>query len=221
MKDALVGWSSGKDSAWALHVLRQDPSVNVVGLFTSVNEKHDRVAMHGTRSELLRRQAALLELPLFTVNIPDPCTNELYEKAMGEFVQQAANDGVQCMAFGDLYLEDIRKYRVDQLAGSGIEPIFPLWHMPTAELADTMLSSGLKAYITCVDLKKLPADVAGQQWSKDLLAQLPADTDPCCENGEMHTVAVAGPMFSAEIPVEIGETVIRGDFAYADVIPLD
>ena len=221
MKKILVSWSTGKDSAWTLHVLRNNPDVEIAGLFSTVNSEYDRVAMHSTRSQLLELQAEAAGLPLLTVPLPYPCTNEAYEEVMGKFVAQAKSEGIEQIAFGDLFLEDIRAYRVEKLAGTGIEPIFPLWQIPTDELAATMLDSGLKAYVSSVDLSKLPQEVAGRQWSKELLEELPAGTDPCCENGEMHTIAVAGPMFSSEIPVRVGETVVREGFAYADIIPLD
>jgi len=220
MKKTLLSWSTGKDSAWMLHVLRKNPDYELAGLFTTTNEAYDRVAMHSTRSELLRLQAENLGLPLQVIELPDQCSNEKYKEIMGRFVDGAVADGVQCMAFGDLYLEDIRDYRIKQLAGTGIEPIFPVWGIPTDQLANTMLDAGVKAYVSCVDLKKLPSSVAGRLWSKELLAELPEGADPCCENGEMHTIAVGGPMFSREIPVKVGEVVERGGFAFADIIPV-
>jgi uncharacterized protein (TIGR00290 family) len=219
-KRTLLSWSSGKDSAWSLHALRQDPTVEVVGLFSTLNARHDRVAMHATRAELLRRQAEAAGLPLHTIYIPDPCSNEQYATIMGEFIDGLTTKGIEQIAFGDLFLEDIRSYREKQLAGTGITPIFPLWQIPTPELAETMLTGGLEAYISCVDLSKLPAEFAGRQWSRDLLEELPKGIDPCGENGEMHTVVVDGPMFDESINVKIGEMVQRDGFAYADIIPL-
>ena len=220
-KRTLLSWSSGKDSAWSLHALRQNPEIEVVGLFSTLNAHYDRVAMHATRSELLRRQADAASLPLYTIGLPDPCTNEQYTIIMGTFVDSLSGMGVEQIAFGDLFLEDIRQYRETQLAGTGITPIFPLWRIPTPELASTMLDGGLEAYISCVDLAKLPAELAGRRWSRELLRELPEGTDPCGENGEMHTVVVDGPMFDKGINVTIGETVRRDGFAYADIIPID
>jgi uncharacterized protein (TIGR00290 family) len=213
----LLSWSSGKDSAWALHVLRQNPEYDVAGLFTTVNARYERVAMHGVRLSVLRRQAEAAGLPLQVIDIPDPCSNEQYAEAMRRFVEQAAADGVRCMAFGDLFLQDIRDYREKQLAGTGIAPVFPLWNRPTRQLAREMLDAGLRAVITCVDPRKVSSDFAGREWSQALLDELPADADPCAENGEFHTLAVAGPMFQRPIPIEIGETVERDGFFFADV----
>jgi uncharacterized protein (TIGR00290 family) len=220
MKKTLLSWSSGKDSAWALHLLRHDPTVELIGLFTVMNREYNRVSMHGTRLEMLRRQAETVGLPLQTINLPDPCTNDQCDTIMREFVMKSAANGVQCMAFGDLFLEDVRKYREDQLRGTGIDPVFPLWGTPTGELAEQMLSAGLDAYVSCVDLKKLPARFAGKKWSKEVIAELPQDIDPCGENGEIHTIAVGGPMFRSPISVSIGEMVERNGFAYADIIPI-
>ena len=219
-KRTLLSWSSGKDAAWALRVLRGDDSVEVVGLFSSVNERYDRVSMHSTRADLVSRQAAAAGLPLHMVRLPDPCTDEQYRERMKEFVAGAVEQGIECMAFGDLFLEDVRSYRENQLADTGIEPVFPLWDMPTDELADEMLAAGLEAYVSSVDLKKLPVSFAGRRWSRELLAELPPGTDPCGENGEMHTVVTNGPMFGRRIDTEIGEIVERDGFAYADVIPV-
>jgi uncharacterized protein (TIGR00290 family) len=216
----LLSWSSGKDSAWGLHLLRQDPLIDVLGLFTVMNEKFDRVSMHSTRRELVQRQADAVGLPLQTINLPDPCTNEQSDKIMRQFVMESAANGVQCVAFGDLFLEDVRKYREDQLKGTGIEPVFPLWGTPTRELAEQMLSAGLDAYISSVDVKKLPARFAGRKWSRELMAELPQDIDPCGENGEIHTVVVGGPMFRKPISISVGEIVERNGFVYADIIPM-
>ena len=219
-KKTLLSWSSGKDSAWALHLLRQDPAIDLVGLFTSMNQKYGRVSMHATRLEMLQCQAGSVGLPLQTISLPDPCTNEQYAAVMRNFVAEALANGVQCMAFGDLYLEDVRKYRESQLQGSGIEPLFPLWGMPVAQVVEQMLAVGLETYICCVDLKKLPAHFAGRKWSRDLIAEFPPGCDPCGENGEIHTVVVNGPMFREPIPVSVAATIERDGFAYADIIPL-
>jgi uncharacterized protein (TIGR00290 family) len=219
-KKTLLSWSSGKDSAWALHLLLQDPIIDLLGLFTVMNEKFDRVSMHSTRRELLERQAEAIGLPLEILNLPDPCTNERYDAIMREFIAEAVRRRIGCMAFGDLFLEDIRNYRMNQLKGTGIEPIFPLWGIPTKPLVEEMLSAGLEAYVSSVDLKKLPAHLAGQKWTQDLIAQFPPGIDPCGENGEIHTIVVGGPMFPRTLPVRIGEVVERDGFAYADIVPI-
>jgi uncharacterized protein (TIGR00290 family) len=218
-KKTLVSWSSGKDSAWSLYVLRRDPAVEVVGLFTSVNQHYDRVSMHATRSELLRRQARAAGLPLKTLSLPDPCSSEQYQAIMRDFVAACIAEGVECMAFGDLYLEDVRAYREDALRSAGIESVFPLWGLQTRELAEEMLRAGLGAYVSSVDLAKLPATFAGRLWSQEMIADLPPECDPCGENGEIHTVVVAGPMLAEQIAVTVGEVVERDGFAYADIVP--
>jgi len=219
-KKTLLSWSSGKDSAWALHLLQHDPKIELLGLFTVMNEKYNRVSMHATRAEMLERQADAAGVPLQTIDLPDPCTNEQCSAIMQQFVMESAARGIECMAFGDLFLEDVRKYREDQLKGTRIEAVFPLWAIPTSELAEQMLSAGLNAYVSSVDLRKLPSRFAGRRWSRELIAELPPDCDPCGENGEIHTVTVSGPMFSNAVPVEVGETVERNGFAYADIIPI-
>jgi uncharacterized protein (TIGR00290 family) len=218
-KKTLLSWSSGKDSAWALYVLRQDPTIEVVGLFSVLNERFNRVSMHSTRAELLRRQAEAACLALDTIGLPDPCTNEQCDAIMAEFVVGIAAKGIQSIAFGDLFLEDVRQYRERQLRGTGIEPLFPLWKIPTVNLAEEMLDAGLEAYISSVDLKKLPAGFAGRLWSRDLLKEFPRAVDSCGENGEFHTVIVGGPMFEKRIGVDVGDVVHRDGFAYADIIP--
>jgi uncharacterized protein (TIGR00290 family) len=220
-KRTLLSWSSGKDSAWALHVLRQNPGIELLGLFTVMNKKYSRVSMHATRLELLQVQANAVGLSLQTIDLPDPCTNAQCDAIMKNFVAESSARGVECMAFGDLFLEDIRKYRENQLNGTGIEPAFPLWGIPTRELADQMLSAGLEAYVSSVDLKKLPSRFAGRRWSKDLIKDFPENCDPCGENGEIHTVAVGGPMFRKTVPVRVGEVIERNGFAYADIIPMN
>lgn len=219
-KRTLLSWSSGKDSAWTLHLLRQDPQVEVTGLFTTLNQTHDRVSMHATRAELLHRQARAAGLPVRTLALPDPCPNARYEEIMGAFVAECLAAGVTHMAFGDLYLEDVRAYRERQLAATGIEALFPLWGLPTDELAGRMLDAGVEAWISCVDLSRLPARFAGRRWTGDLIGEFPPGVDPCGENGEFHTIMVAGPMLRHGIEVQIGEVVERGGFAYADVIPV-
>ncbi len=218
-KKTLLAWSSGKDCAWALHLLRQDPEVEVAGLFTLINKRSGRVSMHGARLELVELQAEAAALPLRTIELPDPCPDEEYGAVMEKFVKDAVARGVGYMAFGDLYLEDIRRYREERLEGTRIEPLFPLWGLPTDELAEDIFAAGLEPYVSSVDLQKLPAEFAGRRWSRELLSEFPPEIDPCGENGEFHTVVVAGPIFSDPIPVKIGETVERNGFAYADIIP--
>ncbi|HEY3253960.1 MAG TPA: hypothetical protein VGJ91_08440 [Polyangiaceae bacterium] len=215
----LLSWSSGKDSAWALHALRQSAQFEVVGLLTTVNLAADRVAMHAVRSELLRAQADALGLPLHPVGIPQPCSNEQYEAAMTAAIARATADGITAMAFGDLFLEDIRSYRVERLAGTGIEPIFPIWGIPTAELARQMIDSGLRARLTCVDPKQLPARFIGREFDRSLLDELPPGVDPCGERGEFHTFAYDGPMFQRPLLIQAGEVVERDGFVFADLLP--
>jgi uncharacterized protein (TIGR00290 family) len=214
----LLAWSSGKDSAYCLHVLRAQ-DVEVVGLLTTLNGTHDRVAMHAVRRALLEAQAAAAGLPVTIVPIPSPCPNEVYEAAMAEAMASARARGVEAVAFGDLFLEDIRRYREERLAGSGLVPVFPLWGRPTPALAREMIASGLRARLTCVDPRVLPASFAGRAFDETLLRDLPAGVDPCGENGEFHTFAWAGPMFRAPIPVEVGEVVTRDGFVFADLLP--
>jgi uncharacterized protein (TIGR00290 family) len=215
---AILCWSSGKDSAWTLHVLRQRQEVEVVGLLTTINEVHDRVAMHAVRVTLLQAQAEAVGLPLWTVPIPSPCSNQQYEMAMGTTIRRALADGVTVMAFGDLFLEDVRRYRETQLAGTGLAPIFPIWGLSTMLLAREMVSAGLRARITCVDPKQIPASFVGREFDEALLADLPASADPCGERGEFHTFAYAGPMFRYPVPIQTGENVTRDGFVFADLL---
>ena len=214
----LLSWSSGKDSAWALHVLRNDPQVEVVGLLSTVNTAYGRVAMHSTRLELLRAQAQAVGLPLHIVPLPWPCSNEVYEAAMRKAVEDALEHGVTHIAFGDLFLEDVRAYRVKQLEGSGLEPLFPIWHEPTGPLARRMIDAGLQAVITCIDPKKLPRSFAGRRFDHALLDELPQGVDPCGENGEFHTCVLAGPMFREPLHAAVGETVERDGFVFVDLL---
>jgi len=213
----LLSWSSGKDSAWALHVLRSRGDVEVVGLVTTLNQAFGRVAMHAVREALLERQAAAAELPLWKVPLPWPCSNEQYEAAMGELVERARGEGVQAMAFGDLHLADVRAYRERQLAGTGLEPLFPIWGLPTDRLAREMVAAGLRAVVTCVDPRQLDPAFAGRVFDASFLDDLPAGVDPCGERGEFHTFCVAAPPFGEEIPVTPGPTVERDGFVYADL----
>ena len=215
---ALIAWSSGKDSAWALHVVRQSGNYDVVGALTTVNRTFARVAMHGVRQQLLEMQIAAAGLKPVLVHIPHPCTNDIYEQAMAEAVAQAKADGITHIIFGDLFLEDIRAYRVEKLKETGITPVFPLWLKPTDALARDMIAGGLQAHLSTVDLKKLSADFAGRCFDDALLGDLPPGIDPCGENGEFHSFVCAGPMLSRPIPVRVGETVTRDGFAYADLL---
>ena len=217
----LLAWSSGKDSAFSLHVLRGTPDVEVVGLLTTVNETHDRVAMHAVRRTLLEAQADAAGLPLVLVRIPHACTNEIYEAAMGRALQEAKGRGVSGVAFGDLFLEDIRRYREQQMTGTGLRLLFPLWGRPTGALAQEMLDAGLRARIACVDPRVLPASFAGREFDLRLLADLPPRVDPCGENGEFHTFAWDGPMFDHPVPIRVGEVVTREGFVFADLLPAE
>jgi uncharacterized protein (TIGR00290 family) len=215
---ALLSWSSGKDSAWTLHALRQQDDVEVVGLLTTINEAYERVAMHAVRVELLEAQAAAARLPLIRVPIPSPCTNEVYERAMLRAIDVAKLAGVSVMAFGDLFLEDIRRYRVEKLAGTGIRPIFPIWGIPTDALARQMLAGKLRARLTCIDPKALAPSFAGREFDEILLADFPPSVDPCGERGEFHTFAYDGPMFERAVPIRAGEIVERDGFVFADLL---
>ena len=216
MKRVLLSWSSGKDSAWALHLLRRDPEVDVRGLVTTLNAEFERVAMHGTRRTVLEAQARAANLPLWVVPLPWPCSNAEYEERMAAICRRAVAEKVDGIAFGDLFLADIRAYREKQLEGTGLEPLFPVWQIPTDALAKEMIACGLRARITCVDKKQLPAEFAGREFDIDLLRDLPATADPCGERGEFHTCAYAGPMFSEPILLEAGEIVDRDGFVFAD-----
>jgi len=217
-RKTLLSWSSGKDSAWALHALRQDPAVELVGLLTTLNESFARVAMHAVRETLLERQVQVAGLPLWKIPLPYPCPNEAYERIMAGVIQRAQSEGVEAMAFGDLFLEDIRAYRERQLDGTGLEPLFPIWGIPTDELARTMVAAGLRAHITCVDPQQLDRSFAGRVFDADFLADLPAGVDPCGENGEFHSFATDGPMFSKRLEVQTGEVVERDGFVFADLL---
>ena len=214
----LVAWSSGKDSAFALHVLRAQ-DVEVAGLLTTINEAFERVAMHAVRLSLLRAQAEAVGLPLVEVRIPSPCPNEAYEAAMGAAMADARARGITAMAFGDLFLEDVRHYREERLAGTGLRPLFPLWGRPTRALAEEMIALGQKAVLTCVDPRTLPRTFAGRAFDGALLGDLPAGVDPCGENGEFHSFAWDGPAFRHPLPVRPGEVVERDGFVFADLHP--
>ena len=216
---AFMSWSSGKDSAFALHEAAKSGEIEITGLLTTVNEMHERVAMHGVRERLLDMQAQTLGLPLIKVRLPYPCTNETYEERMEDACAEILRRDVRHMVFGDLLLEDIRQYREERLKPVGMEAIFPLWQRDTRALARDMVESGLVAYLACIDPRKLPVEFAGRRFDVELLADLPADVDPCGENGEFHTIVTAGPMFASPIPVTLGETVERDGFIFTDVLP--
>lgn len=219
MTRTLLSWSSGKDSAWALHVLRQRSDCEIVGLLTTLNSEFDRVAMHGTRRSVLEAQAKAAGLPLWDVPLPWPCSNADYEARMREVCARAVNENVNAVAFGDLFLEDVRAYRETQLRDTGLQPLFPLWQVPTAALAREMIAGGLRAKLTCVDTRQLSQDFVGRDFDERLLSDLPGEVDPCGERGEFHTCVYSGPMFNAPIDLEAGEIVIRERFAFADFVP--
>lgn len=221
LKRVLLSWSSGKDSAWSLHTLRQQADLDVVGLLTTFNEVADRAAMHAVRRELVLAQAKAAGLPLWPVPLPSPCSDERYADLMTDVIARARAEGVTHMAFGDLFLEDVRDYRIRQMAGSGIEPLFPLWGSVTETplLARRMQAAGLRAVITCVDPKQLDSSFVGREFDGSLLEALPGNADPCGENGEFHTFCYAGPMFDGDIPVSLGERIDRDGFSFIDLRP--
>lgn len=214
---ALIAWSSGKDSAWALYHVRNSGAFEVVGALTTITENFDRVSMHGVRREILDAQCAAAKLLLHPVMIPFPCPNEIYEQRMHEAMRAARERGITKVIFGDLFLEDIRAYREEKLHGSGIEAVFPLWKIPTESLAREMIAGGLKARVVTLDPSKVPREVAGAAFDEKLLTALPAGVDPCAENGEFHTCVVGGPMFDRDIDVRAGEAVERDGFVFADL----
>lgn len=216
---AWISWSSGKDSAWALHATRLRGDVEIVALLTTVNSTHARVAMHAVREILLEAQAQEVGLPLVKVSIPSPCPNEEYERAMAGAMVRARAEGVTHMVFGDLFLEDIRRYREEKLAACGMTPLFPIWGIDTVRLAREMVEAGLRAYLTCVDPKQLDPRFAGRVFDARLTGELPAGVDPCGEKGEFHTFAFQGPMFRAPIAATVGRVVERDGFCFADVLP--
>ena len=219
MKKVLLSWSSGKDSAWALHLLSQSKDTQIVGLLTTINESANRVAMHAVRRMLLEAQAETLGLPLWVAPLPSPCPNADYERIMREVCCRAVTEGIQAVAFGDLYLTDVRRYREQQLQGTGLEPLFPVWGIPTRELASEMIASGLRAKITCVDPRALPREFAGREFDESFLADLPPGVDPCGENGEFHSFVYNAPGFREPLRVDVGEIVERDGFVFADLLP--
>jgi uncharacterized protein (TIGR00290 family) len=221
LKKVLLSWSSGKDSVWALHLLRKQPEIQVAALVTTFNSSADRVAMHAVRRALVKTQAERTGLPLWSVELPWPCSNSEYEERMGAVCQRATTEGFSAIAFGDLFLQEIRDYRVRQLQGSGLEPLFPVWQIPTEQLGKEMIAAGVKAKITCIDPSKLSKSFAGRDYDLDLLQDLPPEIDPCGENGEFHTFVCDAPVFSHPIGVRVGEVVERDGFVFADVLQND
>jgi uncharacterized protein (TIGR00290 family) len=219
MKKVLLSWSSGKDSVWALHLLRQQPDIEVVALLTSFNSAADRVAMHAVRRALVDAQASRTGIPQWSVDLPWPCSNAEYEERMRGVCQRAFNQNIAAVAFGDLFLQDIRDYRERQLLGTGLDPLFPVWQIPTAQLARDMIAAGVKAKITCVDPAQVDRTFAGRDFDQALLDSLPPGVDPCGENGEFHTFVYDAPVFSRPIEVRMGEIVERDGFVFADVLP--
>lgn len=217
MKKTWLSWSTGKDSAWTLQELQNQGEYEVVGLFTTVNDLFDRVAMHAVRRTLLEAQAMATGIPLHIIPLPWPCSNKAYEAAMSRAWATASTIGVESIAFGDLFLQDVRQYRINLLEGAGLEPVFPLWQRPTRPLAELMIHSGLRATLTCVDPKQLAAEFAGREFDEVLLGDLPPSVDPCGENGEFHTFVHAGPMFAFPLKVSTGRVVKRDGFVFADV----
>ncbi len=217
MKRTLLSWSSGKDSAWSLHLLRHRNEHEVVGLLTTFNQAANRVAMHAVRRSLVEAQAKEVGVPLWDVDLPQPCSNADYERIMKKTCETAVQSGIEYIAFGDLFLTDVRAYREKQLENSGLQPVFPVWGMPTRELAHSMIKSGLRAKLSCVDPKCLAAEFVGRDFNEQLLSDLPQDIDPCGENGEFHTFVYAGPMFENNLSVEVGEIVSRDGFVFADL----
>lgn len=216
---ALLSWSSGKDSAWSLHLLRQDPAVEVAALLTSFNSAANRVAMHAVRRELVQAQAQRTGLPLWAIDLPWPCSNAVYENLMRDMCRRAIGDNVTAVAFGDLFLQDIRDYRESRLEATGLKLLFPVWQIPTGELAQELIRAGVKAKVTCIDRSKLDASYAGREYDGEFLSSLPAGIDPCGENGEFHTFVYDAPVFSSAIEVEVGEKRERDGFVFADVFP--
>jgi len=217
LKRALVSWSGGKDCAWALERLRGS-DVEIVALLTTINERFDRVSMHGVRRELVEEQARSIGVPLWIAPLPWPCSNERYEEVMAAMCRRAVDAGLDSVVFGDLFLEDVRAYRERMLAGTGLEPIFPLWKAPTAALAREMLARGLRARVACIDRRVLDRSFAGREYDADFLVDLPPAADPCGENGEFHSFVYDGPMFHHAIAVEPGEFHEDGDFTFADLL---
>lgn len=215
---ALISWSSGKDSAYALHCVRATGEFDVVGALTTVTETFGRVSIHGVRQEILLAQCEAARLPPRIIPLPYPCPNDAYEARMSEAVATAVQDGITHIIFGDLFLRDIRNYREQKLAGSGIIPVFPLWGRATLPLAQAMIADGFEAYLATVDLNRLPAAFAGRRFDRQLLAEFADGIDPCGENGEFHTCVVAGPIFARRLDVTTGERIARDGYVYCDLV---
>lgn len=218
-RKTLISWSSGKDSAWTLHVLRKDSSIDVVGLFCTVNKAFDRIAVHGVRIDLLKQQAQSTNLPLHIVYIPYPCNNEEYLNVMKSFITEAKKEGVECFAFGDLFLQNVRRYREKLLKGTGIAPLFPIWGISTKILSKQIVSSGLRAMITCINTKQIAAEFSGREYNQSFLDDIPENIDPCGENGEFHSFAFDGPMFQNPIEIILGEAIYRDGCCFTDLLP--
>ena len=216
MNKCLVSWSSGKDSAWMVHVLRRQGR-SLAALLTTINDPAQRVAMHAVRVDVLQAQADALGLPLWQIPIPSPCPNEVYERAMAAAVARAVAEGFTHVAFGDLFLEDVRRYREERLAGTGLTPLFPLFGSDTTALAREMVAGGLRARITCLNPKVLERSFAGREFDSSLIAELPSSVDPCGERGEFHTCAYNGPMFRHEVRIETGIVVERDGYVFTDL----
>lgn len=220
-RKVMLSWSSGKDSAWTLWQLQNDPDYELVGLFTTVNRSFDRVAMHAVRTELLRQQASHAGCPLYEIDIPYPCSNEIYQHKMQKFIGKAKKHEVDCFAFGDLFLEDVREYRIENLKDTGIDAIFPLWGLDTEQLANEMIKSGVKTVITCIDPKQIDKKFAGREFDQSFIDELPETADPCGENGEFHSFVYAGPMLKGQINITLGDVVERDGFVFADIVFVD
>lgn len=216
-RKTLISWSSGKDSAWALYKLQQETEIDLVGLFCTVNNEFNRVSMHAVRVELLQQQAKCIGLPLEIIEIPYPCSNNLYEEIMALFVEKAKKANIEHFAFGDLFLEDVRKYREEKLNGTGITPIFPIWGIPTDKLSKEMIGSGLRAVITCVDPKQIPKELIGREYNESFLNDIPDGVDPCGEKGEFHSFVFDGPMFKKHMEISVGNVIQRDGFVFVDV----
>jgi len=219
LKNVVLSWSSGKDSAWALKLLSERPGIRIAALFTTFNRAADRVAMHAVRRSLVNAQAARIGVPLWQAELPWPCSNTEYEEIMRGIWRRAKSSGIDAVAFGDLFLQDIRAYREKQMEGAGLEPLFALWELPTRQLATGMIAAGMKARITCVDPRKLDRSFAGSEFDLAFLQRLPSTVDPCGENGEFHTFVYDAPCFTHPIDVDAGEIVERDGFIFADLIP--
>jgi uncharacterized protein (TIGR00290 family) len=213
----VLSWSGGKDSALALHALRNEHRREPIALLTTVTEQYDRISMHGVRGELLRAQARATRIPLAEVSIPPRCPNEVYEQRMAQALASSQLDGADEVAFGDLFLEDIRAYREQRLASAGKRALFPVWGRDTSSLARAFIRDGFEAVIVCVDPRQLDPAFAGRRFDEELLADLPESVDPCGENGEFHTFVYAGPIFAEPIACELGEVITREGFEFCDV----